>query len=258
MKPIFYVAALLAGAAAIADEHEQFQGIALDQGNAIQMNICRFNDRKTMSNYDRVFNDYIEWSKDNDAEVFVLRLTPVYGGPVADGPQFDFIDLMISTYGASGDAWNKWLTGEEGQKLNAQWGEAADCTVSINPGVIVAIDREALSARDDRLMTFNWCTRNDGVSWDQVTETHRQMASNYTTESPIKAWTVMFPGLGMRNPPGEYAHLISYEDANGLMAFQNDFVNNDGWRRRVEYEANVANCGGENVYYAEVLNRPGA
>ncbi|MDH3645116.1 MAG: hypothetical protein OES38_23645, partial [Gammaproteobacteria bacterium] len=108
MKLILYVMGLLAGSLAIADQHEQYSGIALNQGNALQMNLCSLKRGKSMASYDRVFNDYIEWSKENDAEVFVLRATPIFGGPTADGPQFEFIDMLISPFGVSGDAWTKW------------------------------------------------------------------------------------------------------------------------------------------------------
>ena len=79
MKLILYVFGLLAGSLAVADQHEQYSGIALNQANVLQMNLCSLKPGKTMTNYDRVFNDYIEWSKENDAEVFVLRATPIMG-----------------------------------------------------------------------------------------------------------------------------------------------------------------------------------
>ena len=107
-------------------------------------------------------------------------------------------------------------------------------------------------------MAFNWCTRNEGVSTDQLIEKHRQIASTWNTDSPIKAWTIMYPGLGSRNTPGEFAHLLSFEDASGLMAWQNATANDEGWRRRQDYETSYADCIGENVYYVEVLNRPGS
>jgi hypothetical protein len=42
------------------------------------------------------------------------------------------------------------------------------------------------------------------------------------------------------------------------MARQNELANNEGWRQRLAYETSYADCTGENVYYAEVLNRPGS
>ena len=113
MKLILYVFGLLAGSLAVADQHEQYSGIALNQANVLQMNLCSLKPGKTMTNYNRVFNDYVEWSKENDVETFALRATPIFGGPVADGPQFEFIDMLISPFEVSGDSWTKWLTGRK-------------------------------------------------------------------------------------------------------------------------------------------------
>jgi hypothetical protein len=62
----------------------------------------------------------------------------------------------------------------------------------------------------------------------------------------------------MRDAPGEFANILSFEDANGLMAWQNNLANNGGWRMREDYMTSYASCSGDNVYYAEVLNRPGS
>lgn len=258
MKLTLYFLGLLASSLALADAHEQYSGIALNQGNALQMNLCSLKPGKSMANYNRMFNDYVSWSKENDVEVFAMRATPIYGGATADGPQFEFIDMLISPFGVSGNGWTKWLTSEDGQKLNQQWNDTANCRVAINTAFIQALDQETLSARDDRVMSISWCTRRDGVTWDQMAAQHDRMSSNYTTESPIKAWTIMFPGLGIRNPPGEFAHLVTFADASGLMARQNNLANNEGWRQQAGYQTSYASCTGANVYYAEVLNRPGS
>jgi hypothetical protein len=249
---------MLLGSAAFAAT-EQYSGINLGQGNALQLNLCTLKPGKSMANYDRVVNGYIEWSRENDAEVFVLRLTPVFVSPnPGGGANVDFIDLQLGPFDVTGNGWTKWLTSESGQKLNAQWQDTADCSVTMSAAFILALDQEALSARDDRVMTFNWCSRNEGVSVDQLLAKHQQLASNWTADSPIKAWTVMYPGLGSRNVPGEFAHLMSFEDVSGLMAWQNARANEGGWRTRQDYQASYAGCIGENVYYAEVINRPGS
>ena len=212
-----------------------------------------------MTNYNRVINAYIEWSKKNNAEVFLMRATPVFTSPTPDGAaDFEFMELLISPYDVSGTGWTKWLTGEDGQKLNEQWQEAADCRVALNTAFIEVIDQDALSNRDDRMMVFNWCTPKAGVSTDQLVAKHDQMSAGWTTDSPLKAWTIMVPGLGSRNTPGAFAHILSFEDAQGLMAWQNATANEGGWRARQDYETSYAECTGDNAYYAEVLHRPGS
>jgi len=258
MKIILVTLAMLVSSVAAAAPG-QYSGMNLEEGNALQMNLCALKPGKTMANYNRVMDDYIEWSQKNDVELFAIRATPIFlSANPNGGADFEFIDMLISSFGVSGNSWTNWLTGEDGRKINAQWLETADCRVSLNAAYIAAIDREALSNRDDRVMAFNWCTRNEGVSTDQLIAKHQQIASTWNTDSPIKAWTIMYPSLGSRNTPGEFAHLLSFEDANGLMAWQNATANEEGWRVRQDYETSYAACTGENVYYVEVLNRPGA
>ena len=258
MKIILFALGMLVGSVAFAATG-QYSGMNLEQGNALQLNLCSLKPGKTMTNYNRVMDSYVEWSKENDVELFVIRATPMMVSPNPNaGADIDFIDMLIGPYEVSGGSWTKWLTGEDGQKINAQWQETADCRVAMNAAFIQVIDRDALSGRDDRVMTFNWCTRNEGVSSDQLIAKHQQIASTWNTDSPIKAWTIMFPGLGSRNTPGDFAHLLSFEDASGLMAWQNAIANESGWRSRQDYETSYADCTGENAYYAEVLNRPGS
>jgi hypothetical protein len=257
MKWFVYFATLALASFAAADNHTQsYVGMNLQEGNALQLNLCKLQPRKTMADYERVFNSYIKWAEDNDAEVFALRGTPIFGGADANAPiEFEFIDFLVSPYAKSGDAWQKWLTTEQGQKINAQWQETAECRVSVNPTFIRFADREALSG-DTRVMTINWCTVREGVTPDQLAAKHDSLMANRSSDSPLKAWSVMFPGLGVRNAPGDFAHFLSFADMDGLMAYQNDMANNEGWRRRADYERSYAECTGENVFHMQVLHRP--
>lgn len=257
MKLFFYVLGLLATSMAFADNHGgSYAGMDLAQGNAVQMQMCSLQPRKTMADRDRVMNAYLKWAQDNEVEVFVLRLTPLYGGPDPSGNvQFEWIELLASPYATTGTAWDKWLTTDEGRRINAQWLETSECRVSVNPVFNMFLDREALSG-NTRVMTFNWCTRQEGVSWDQLLARHDTMLAGRPDDSPVGSWTIMYPGLGVRNPIGEFAHLVSYPDVSSLMAYQNTLVNEEGWRQREDYYTSYADCIGENVYRGEVLNRP--
>ena len=153
---------------------EQYSGIDLEQGNSIQMQLCTLKPGKSMENYDRIIDDYIEWSKENDVEVFVMRATPLFMSTPSDGQTpIDFFEMLIAPFSVAGNGWDKWLTTEESQKINARWQDTAECRVSMNTGYIMALDQEVLSAQDDRIMTFNWCTRNEGVSIDQLQAKHQ-------------------------------------------------------------------------------------
>jgi len=256
MKLIPVILGVLIGSLAQAAE-PTYSGINLNQANAMQMQLCTLKPGKTMANYERVVDNYIEWSKENDVEVFVLRATPLFMSANPNGaPPFDFMEILASPYAVSADGWSKWLGSEDGQKLNAQWQDTADCRVSMNSGRIQVIDQEALANTDERIMTFNWCTRNEGISVDQLMARHQQMASEWTMDLPIKAWLTLVPGLGNRNAPGEFAHILSFENMQGLFAWQNAMANEQGWRQRQDYETSYASCTGDNAYHAKVLNRP--
>ena len=259
MKSLLMVLGILIGTAALAADSASYSGINVNQANAMQMQLCTLKSGKSMANYERVVDNYIEWSKENDVEVFFMRATPLFVGGNQDGtPQFDFMEILVSPYDVSANGWSKWLGSEEGQKLNAQWQDTADCRVSMNAGMIQVIDQETLAATDERILTFNWCSRNDGVSTDQLIAKHQQMAAGWTTDAPIKAWLTMVPGLGSRNTPGDFAHILSFADMQGLMAWQNNWANNEGWRQTQDYQASYAQCTGHNTYHARVLNRPGS
>ena len=257
MKLAIYVLALLTASLALADQHErQFAGMNLAQANALQMQLCSLKPRKSMADYDRVINGYIKWSEENDVEVYVLRLTPMFGGPEpGSNVQFDFIEMLISSYDRTGAGWDKWMTTDSGRKLNEQWAAAADCRVAINPMFNQFLDEDAL-ASDTRVLTIDWCTANEGVTADQLIARHDEMAAGRTDDSPVVAWNIFLPGLGIRNAPGNFAHLLSFADTQGLMAYQNAIANEDGWRQRQAYYRDFATCTGENVYQGRVLNRP--
>ena len=115
---------------------------------------------------------------------------------------------------------------------------------------------DSIVEQDTRIVTMNWCSRLPGVTYDQIQDRHRSMLTNRSPDSPIVAWSIVYNGLGMRNAPGEYMHLLSFANNAALQAYMNNYANNEGWRGRVAYEASYASCTGQNVYFAEVLHRP--
>ena len=148
MKLLLATLGILIGFLAHAAE-PTYSGLNLNQANAVQMQLCTLKPGKSMSNYDRVVNGYIDWSKENDVEVFFLRATPLFVSANQNGaPQFDFMEILVSPYSVSADGWSKWLGTEDGQKLNEQWLDTADCQVAMNAGFIQVSDQEALSNTD--------------------------------------------------------------------------------------------------------------
>jgi len=258
MKKLLIMLGMLIGSVAHAATG-QFAGLNLEQGNSLQLQLCSLKPGKSMADYAKVVDAYFAWSKANNVETTFLRATPMFASPPQGETElgFDFIEMLFSPFDVAGRGWTQWLTTDEGRKLNAQWQAAANCRVSISAAFINVIDPAALSATNDRVMVLNWCTRREGVSVDQLVAKHQQIASGWTPEAPLKAWATVYPSLGSRNTPGEFAHLLMFTDANGLMAYQNGLANNEGWRNRLDYETSYAECVGDNVYYGQVLHRVG-
>ena len=163
---------------------------------------------------------------------------------------------MASPFEKWGAGWDKWLGTKEGSRLNDQWQELADCRVAVHQMFNLYIDRDGL-ADDSRVITMDWCTRNEGVTYDQLNERHRAAAANMD-DSPVVAWNIIYPGVGARNVPGEFLHMMSYKNHQGLMLSRDAFANAGGWQRREAYETSYATCTGTNVYQAKVLQVPGS
>lgn len=234
---------------------EMLGELDLSKGNALQMQLCSLKPGKSMKAYEAMFDDYLEWAVENDQESWALRLTPVFAAP---GPNasFEWIEIMASPFEKWGAGWDKWLGTKEGSRLNDQWQELADCRVAVHQMFNLYIDRDGL-ADDSRVITMDWCTRNEGVTYDQLNERHRAAAANMD-DSPVVAWNIIYPGVGARNVPGEFLHMMSYKNHQGLMLSRDAFANAGGWQRREAYETSYATCTGTNVYQAKVLQVPGS
>ena len=232
-------------------------GMDLSKGNSLQMQLCSLKPGRTMAEYEASISDYVAWSKEVGADAFVIRLTPMFASSPEGQPGFDWIEMIAAPFEISGAGWDAWLGTERGQALNAAWQEIADCRVTMNQLFTMFVDDE-ISAQDTRVVSMDWCTRHAGVSYDQTTAAHSEIVANRSEDSPVSAWSVVYPGLGMRNAPGEYMHLLSFANSAALHSYRDAFANNEGWRQRESYESTLASCTGENVYFAQVLNRPGA
>ena len=176
MKIIFSIlSTFMLSLAANAAHHEQAAGMNLDQLNAVQMQMCKLKPGKTMADYQKMSEDYIRWSQKHDAEVMYMRAIPLFASPrKSTTPEFDFIEMLASSFEQSGQAWKKWLSTKEGQKLNDTWQSLAECRVAINSFAMRYADIETLNTLDERVITFEWCTRNEGVAWDDLAPVHQQ------------------------------------------------------------------------------------
>jgi hypothetical protein len=71
----------------------------LNKGNALQANMCSLKPGQSREDYEEMVSEYIEWSKDNEVEVLVIRLAPLFGGPdPSSGSSFEWIDLRLARF----------------------------------------------------------------------------------------------------------------------------------------------------------------
>jgi hypothetical protein len=117
-------------------------------------------------------------------------------------------------------------------------------------------DRKALAAADDRIVTLEWCNKNENVSTDQLIAKHNSIAANFPEGIANIYWGLLLPQLGNGTAPGQFAHMNTYPDVKALMARQNWLGNKGGWRVLQDYYTSYASCSSHNVFSAKVLNRP--
>lgn len=227
----------------------------LSKGNALQMQLCSLKPGKSMKAYEDMFEDYLKWAVENDQEPWALRLKPVFTSP-GPGGSFEWIEIMASPFEKWGAGWDKWLGTKDGIRLNNQWQDLANCRVAVHQMFNLHIDRDRIN-NDSRVITMDWCTRYEGVTFGQLSKRHAEAAANMGN-SPVVAWNIVYPGVGARNVPGEFLHMMSYQNHQGLMSSREAFANQGGWQRREDYATSYAKCTGANVYQAEVLHVPGA
>ena len=72
------------------------------------------------------------------------------------------------------------MSGKSGQKLNAEWQKMASCSVKFAAMFTQWADVDAINSDDDRVVTWNWCTRREGVSHDDLNAVH----TAFVKESP--------------------------------------------------------------------------
>ena len=222
----------------------------------VQVNICKLNDDVTLKEYETVTNDYIKWSKKNNVETFYVRHFPIFSHGTTNKPlSYDFLEILGSSHEISGKAWDLWLGTKEGQKLNERWQKAAECNVKMGTGVTLYSNEKALAKADERVVSWNWCSLNKGVTAEVLIAKHTDMAKNLEgNDQGIIGWAGIIPRLGGANAPGDFAQIIIFPNFEAAMKHQNTIAQG-GWKHYRDYEENFATCRGEDLNTAQVLNR---
>ncbi len=239
-----------------ADQHQN-EAPTLTSPMSTQIQLCNLNPGKTLADYDKIIEKYFKWSEKHDVEVVFVRQTPLFSHADANNPGYDFVEYLYSDYETSGNGWDKWLGTPDGQKLAVAWQDTAVCHVKMG-SLYMQYRDPAIYTDNDRIVTQNWCTRNAGVSPDQLIAKHQQIAEAYPEGISNIAWGILYPQIGGAHAPGAFAHVNAYPDVAALMARQAWYNNDEGWRAVRDYNVSYASCRGESAFVEQVLHRPGS
>ena len=95
--------------------------------------------------------------------------------------------------------------------LNEQWQSLAMCHVKQAHGFMLYADQEQMASDDERYVTWNWCTRKEGVTFEEISAKHAEYAADMQEDSGgIIGWLVMLPHTGGADAAGEFAHVAIY------------------------------------------------
>ena len=240
-----------------ADHHEFVGGIDVDAPFNLQVQMCALAEGVDQKQYDAFLNDYFSWSKKHDVEVTFIRQQSLFTHANAKNPNpYDFIEFLATDHRSAGQGWDKWLTTKDGQKLGETWGKLAQCDVKMAHAKMIWTNVEAMNTDRERVVTWNWCTRKDGVSWDQLNAKHDTVAATAGDNPSNIGWLAFFPHLGGANAPGEFAHIVVYPDVAALMKSSARHAKG-GWRLLDDYYTSYANCHGESASLETIMYQPG-
>ena len=234
-----------------ADDHSETKPYNM------QVNFCKLNEGISMEEYSDAVNDYIQWSKKNDVEVYVSRQMPIFPHDnFVSNRGFDFQEILAGPFNVTGKAWDLWRGSREGQKLAKQWQEKATCYVKMGHAYDQYLDQKALESDNDRVVSWNWCSRKDGVSLNELQARHDLMIEELKKDNiGLSGWVIVAPSTGGAQAPGDFVHLGFYDDIESFMEYKEAFASG-GWEDYYDYTENYASCSGEELYSDKVLNFP--
>ena len=257
MKKIFFstiIVLTLLTAKSFASDNNIGVGISSNAPFAINANICKLNEGKTMEDYHSLNDKFYKWTKKHDVELTVVSHIPFYSNGNFNNPvKYDFIEFLIGPN--VGKTWDKWLSKKDAETLRNEWADVATCYVKAASGNFLYANEEVLNKKDLRYAEWNWCNIREGKKAEDLITEHNRIANNIA-ESPngIIGWLTFVPHLGGANLP-TFAHIVLYPDVDSVM--KNKMAErNGGWKDRRDYETEFAQCNGSSLMQEEILYRP--
>ena len=237
-----------------ADDDNLGGGVSSNAPFAINAQICKLNDGKTMEDYHSLNDKFYKWTKKHDVELTVVSHVPFYSHGNFNNPtKYDFIEFLIGPN--VGKTWDKWLSKKDSEKLRNEWAEVATCYVKAASGNFLYANEDELNKRDLRYAEWNWCNVHEGKKAEDLIIEHNRIANNLSKNpNGIIGWLTFVPHLGGANLP-TFAHIVLYPDVDSVM--KNKMAERSGaWKDRRDYETEFAQCNGSSLMQEEILYRP--
>ena len=252
MKKLMHVLLVLCiTPTAFADNHSSEPEAA--EPLSIQVNLCKLKQGKNQRDLDKLFNIYLDWAQENNVDTFFARQYPLVTHADAANPLgYEFLELSAGPFARQGRAWDLLMTTPDGEKLAATWNEVVDCNVKFGTGLVM-FSKPEMETDNERIVSWNWCSVNEGVTIEQLMAAHAQAAASITDDAPMIGWATLVPTVGGANIPGDFAHLVAYPDMESFMRMR-EYNAKIGWKNMRDYSA-LASCSGEEVNVEAVLHR---
>jgi hypothetical protein len=237
-----------------ADDDNLGGGVSSNAPFAINAQICKLNDGKTMEDYHSLNDKFYKWTKKHDVELTVVSHVPFYSHGNFNNPtKYDFIEFLIGPN--VGKTWDKWLSKKDSEKLRDEWAEVATCYVKAASGNFLYANEDELNKRDLRYAEWNWCNVREGKKAEDLIIEHNRIANNLSKNpNGIIGWLTFVPHLGGANLT-TFAHIVLYPDVDSVM--KNKMAERSGaWKDRRDYETEFAQCNGSSLMQEEILYRP--
>ena len=140
--------------------------------------------------------------------------------------------------------------------LNEKWQKLADCRVKQGAAVPLYVNQDEINKDNDRIVAWNWCSLNDGVSYEDLIAEHDKRAKILEEDSlGIIAWANLFPRIGTDQAPGDFAHIAVYPNVEAAQIYQ-QAQSDGGWKDYRDYQTDFATCRGEAFMIEQVINNP--
>ena len=220
---------------------------------SVSLYLCTLNEGKTMADVNALQQGWVSTMEESGYNGLTFQLTPRF----VSG-ELDVIWLDYLPYDQLAES-QEWFD-DNAQDANAAFLEVVSCQASLNTNNLRYVNRgpnDALPEDGTGFFLVDWCTPRDGVAGAAVEARRNEFVQGLSDAGARVAWSVMYPYFGMRAETrlGEFARMVAFPDWAAL-ASAHEYWATGGWRNAIDYNENVAQCIGPNIYDLTVLNRP--